>query len=220
MTVSSRHLGASRRALFEELERSALKPLPAEPYVFAAWKECRVGLDYHVEIEKHYYSVPHQLLREKFGRASRRARSRSSTTASGSPRTCARPRTASIRRCASTCRRATGAMPTGRRSASGGRPARSAATPRRWSRSSCGSAHTPSKASAPASASCGSPRRYGRERLEAACSRALEIGARSYSSVNSILKNNLDRQRPATRRGRAGDSARQHPRPHLLPLRR
>ena len=61
----SRHLGASRQALFEELERSALKPLPAEPYVFAEWKECRVGLDYHVEIEKHYYSVPHQLLREK-----------------------------------------------------------------------------------------------------------------------------------------------------------
>ena len=61
----SRHLGASRRALFEELERSALKPLPAEPYVFAQWKECRVGLDYHVEIEKHYYSVPHQLLRRE-----------------------------------------------------------------------------------------------------------------------------------------------------------
>ena len=39
---------------------------------------------------------------------------------------------------------------------------------------------------------------YGRDRLEEACSRALEIGARSYSSVNSILKNNLDRQRPAT----------------------
>ena len=61
----SRHLGASRRALFEELERAALKPLPAEPYVFAAWKECRVGLDYHVEIDKHYYSAPHGLLREK-----------------------------------------------------------------------------------------------------------------------------------------------------------
>ena len=64
-TRMSRHLGASRRALFEDLERSALKPLPAEPYVFAEWKECRVGLDYHVEIDKHYYSVPHQLLREK-----------------------------------------------------------------------------------------------------------------------------------------------------------
>jgi len=62
-TRMSRHLGESRRAQFEDLERSALKPLPAEPYVFAEWKECRVGLDYHVEIDKHYYSVPHQLLR-------------------------------------------------------------------------------------------------------------------------------------------------------------
>lgn len=53
----SRHLGASRRALFDEIERAALKPLLAEPYVFAEWKECRVGLDYQVEIEKHYYSV-------------------------------------------------------------------------------------------------------------------------------------------------------------------
>jgi transposase len=38
---------------------------------------------------------------------------------------------------------------------------------------------------------------YGPERLEAACGRALDIGARSYTSVTSILKNNLDRQRPA-----------------------
>ena len=40
-------------------------PLPAEPYTYAQWKECKLGLDYHVEVEKHYYSVPHQLLREK-----------------------------------------------------------------------------------------------------------------------------------------------------------
>ena len=38
---------------------------------------------------------------------------------------------------------------------------------------------------------------YGAERVEAACGRALEIGARSYSSVNSILKTNRDRQRRA-----------------------
>ena len=38
---------------------------------------------------------------------------------------------------------------------------------------------------------------HGRDRLEAACGRALTIGARSYTSVNSILKNNLDRRRPA-----------------------
>jgi transposase len=37
---------------------------------------------------------------------------------------------------------------------------------------------------------------HGRDRLEAACARALDIGARSYTSVNSILKNNLDRRRP------------------------
>jgi transposase len=39
---------------------------------------------------------------------------------------------------------------------------------------------------------------YGRDRLEAACSRALQIGARSFTSVNSILKNNLDAKRPAS----------------------
>jgi transposase len=61
----TRHLGASRRALFEEIERPALKKLPVGPYVYAQWKECRVGLDYHIEVERHYYSVPHTLLREK-----------------------------------------------------------------------------------------------------------------------------------------------------------
>ena len=60
----TRHLGTSRRALFDEIERPALKKLPVEPYLYAEWKECRVGLDYHVEVERHYYSVPHTLLRE------------------------------------------------------------------------------------------------------------------------------------------------------------
>ena len=61
----TRHLGASRRGLFESLECSALQALPAEPFVFAEWKECRAGLDYHVEVDGHYYSVPHTLLRQK-----------------------------------------------------------------------------------------------------------------------------------------------------------
>ncbi len=59
----SRHLGASRRGLFEQIERTALKPLPIEPYVFAEWRCRKVGLDYHVEIDRHYYSVPHTLLK-------------------------------------------------------------------------------------------------------------------------------------------------------------
>ena len=57
--------GTSRRALFEQLDRPALQPLPAEPYEYAEWKRCRVNLDYHVEIAKHYYSVPHQLIRQE-----------------------------------------------------------------------------------------------------------------------------------------------------------
>ena len=61
----TRHLGASRRDLFETLDRPALKSLPVEPYVYAEWKECRVGLDYHVDVGRHYYSVPHQLLQQK-----------------------------------------------------------------------------------------------------------------------------------------------------------
>src|SRR5260370_15799108 len=60
----SRHLGASRCALFEALDQPALKPLPTAPYVYAEWKQCKAGLDYHVEVAKHYYSVPHALLRE------------------------------------------------------------------------------------------------------------------------------------------------------------
>ena len=61
----TRHLGASRRDLFERLDRPALKPLPLASYVYAEWKQCRAGLDYHVDIGRHYYSVPHQLLKQK-----------------------------------------------------------------------------------------------------------------------------------------------------------
>ena len=59
-----RHLGTSRRALFETLERPALLPLPAEPYAYAEWRRCRAGLDYHVEVHGHFYSVPYRLMRE------------------------------------------------------------------------------------------------------------------------------------------------------------
>ena len=61
----TKHLGASRRELFENVDRPALKPLPQERFSYADWQERRVGLDYHIEVEKHYYSVPHKLLREK-----------------------------------------------------------------------------------------------------------------------------------------------------------
>jgi transposase len=55
-----RRLGVTRRQLLEDLDRPHLKPLPVEPYVFAEWRIRRVGIDYHVDVERHYYSVPHR----------------------------------------------------------------------------------------------------------------------------------------------------------------
>jgi transposase len=60
-----RRLGVSRRALFESVERAALRPLPAEEYEYAEWRLARVNLDYHVEAAGFLYSVPHALIREQ-----------------------------------------------------------------------------------------------------------------------------------------------------------
>jgi transposase len=59
------HLEKSRRALFEELDQPALRPLPARPLEYASYKTARVNIDYHVEFEKHFYSVPHTLIHEE-----------------------------------------------------------------------------------------------------------------------------------------------------------
>jgi transposase len=54
-------LGVSRRQLWETVDRSALKPLPAVPYELGVWAKCTVNIDYHVEVDRHLYSVPYQL---------------------------------------------------------------------------------------------------------------------------------------------------------------
>jgi len=46
----------SRWDLFCQLDRPVLRPLPAQPYCFGDWKTLRVNIDYHVELERHYYS--------------------------------------------------------------------------------------------------------------------------------------------------------------------
>ena len=193
----TRHLGASRRALFDDLERSALKKLPAEPYAYAEWKECRAGLDYHVEIEKHYYSVPHALLRETMWA---RITARTIEVFHRGKRVAAHVRSSSNRQ-HTTVREH---MPSSHQryadwtperiqrqaneigpktSALVGIILRERTHPEQGFRACIGILrHAKS---------------FGRERLEAACDRALEIGARSYTSVTSILKTNLDRKRPA-----------------------
>src|SRR4249920_881876 len=192
----TRHLGASRKALFEELERAALKPLPAEPYVYAEWKQCRVGLDYHVEVEKHYYSAPYQLLRETVWA---RITARTVELFHRGKRVAAHVRSSSNRKhttvrehMPSSHRRFADWTPESlkRRAGEIGRNTstlievilREKTHPEQGFRAGVGILRL--------------AKSHGAERLEAACERALEIGARSYTSVNSILKNNLDRRRP------------------------
>jgi transposase len=55
----------TRKELFENLDRPALKPLPEKPYEYAEWKKATVNIDYHIEVDHHYYSVPYQLTREQ-----------------------------------------------------------------------------------------------------------------------------------------------------------
>lgn len=57
-----RNYGQSRRQLFEKLDRPALRPLPATPFAYAEWKYCKVNIDYHVEVDRHFYSVPQSLI--------------------------------------------------------------------------------------------------------------------------------------------------------------
>lgn len=52
----------TRASAFAELDRPALKPLPLARYYTADWKTCRANVDYHIEVDRHYYSVPYQLV--------------------------------------------------------------------------------------------------------------------------------------------------------------
>jgi len=58
-------LPGSRLEQFQSLEQATLKPLPASPYVYAEWKVVRVHIDYHVDIEGHYYSVPYKWVKQQ-----------------------------------------------------------------------------------------------------------------------------------------------------------
>ncbi len=58
-------LAGCRSSAFEAIERPAMRPLPTARYQFATWTKALVGIDYHVQADEHYYSVPHSLVRQK-----------------------------------------------------------------------------------------------------------------------------------------------------------
>jgi len=191
----TRHLGASRRDLFERLDQPALKPLPVEPYVYAEWKQCRVGLDYHIDVLRHYYSVPHQLLREKLWV---RITARTIEAYFKGKRVAAHARTSSNYQ-HTTLR---DHMPSSHR-------AYAERTPEKLRRQASHigpntgtlvevilrERRHPEQGFRACTGIIRLAKSHSVERLEAACERALEINARSYASVKSILKNNLERRR-------------------------
>ncbi len=194
----SRHLGASRRVLFETIERPALKALPAEPYVYAEWKECRAGLDYHVEIGKHYYSVPYTLLREKLWA---RITMHSVELFHNGRRVAAHVRSSSNRK-HTTVREH---MPSSHRRYADWSPERLTRKAGEIGPHTAALVEIilrerthPEQGFRSCIGIIGLSKSYGAVRLEAACGRALDIGARSYTSVVSILKTNRDRLPPAS----------------------
>src|SRR5690606_38561780 len=52
----------SRRELFERVDRPALMPLPTDRFEPAEWCKARVHEDYHVDVLRHWYSVPFELI--------------------------------------------------------------------------------------------------------------------------------------------------------------
>jgi transposase len=55
-------LPGSRGSVFEALDRPAMRALPPTAYVYGEWKERTVAFDYHIDVDRHYYSVPHALV--------------------------------------------------------------------------------------------------------------------------------------------------------------
>lgn len=189
-----KRLEGSRAKLFEELDRPALRPLPATRYHFATWKTATVNLDYHIEVDHHYYSVPYQLARDavdvrisattvEIFRRGRRVASHLRSSARGRHTTASEHMPESHRRHLE--------WTPGRivRWAEGTGPQTAALVtavmesrphPEQGYRSCLGIMRL--------------GKRYGDERLEAACTRALAASALSYRSVESILRTGLDRQ--------------------------
>jgi transposase len=183
----------SRRALFDELERAVLQPLPPTRYELASWKAAKVNIDYHVEFDQHYYSVPYRLAREA---VEVRATAHVVEVFLRGQRVASHARAYGRRRFMTNPEH----MPASHRAHLEWTPSRLVA----WG-TSVGPAvgelievilNTRPHPEHGYRACLGLmrlARRYGPERLTAACVRALATGGTSYSSVEAILKNGLDR---------------------------
>jgi Transposase and inactivated derivatives len=148
-------LDGSRRVLFEQLDRPAMRPLPATPFEFATWQTAKVNIDYHIVADRHYYSVPHQLVGT---RVEVRLAERTVEVFHRGRRVASHPRSHEPARHTTEA----GHMPAAHREHLAWSPSRlirgasaPARPPRSSSRRSWTPARTPSRDTAPAWASCG-----------------------------------------------------------------
>lgn len=191
-----KRLPGSRQNAFETVDRPALKPLPPTRYEFAEWKRATVGIDYHVELERHYYSVPYHYARqpvdvrstaatvEIFHRGERLA-SHPRSRLPGRHTTAAAHLAPAHQAVAgwNAPRFLDWAAQVGPQTQSVIERLFQARThPQQGYRTALGILRL--------------AKAYGNDRLEAACQRAARLQAISYRSLASILKHGLDRQIP------------------------
>jgi len=187
-------LDATRRELFETIDKPALKPLPSRPYEYAEWKKARVNIDYHIEIDRHYYSVPYQLVKEQ---VDVRITSSALEVLFKNKRVASHPR--DYRQGSFTT--LTEHMPKSHKRYLDWTPSRII----RWAEKNgpktqklvtriLDSRSHPEQGFRSCLGIMRLGKRYSSERLEAACERVLLINAYSYKSVESILKKGLDQQ--------------------------
>jgi transposase len=187
-------LPGCRRDAFEKLDAPYLRTLPATRFVLAEWKRAGVNIDYHVEYDGHYYSVPHALVRQEV--ELRITRSTIEVLAKGR-RVASHPRNPRKGGYSTIADH----MPAAHRAHADWSPGRlmswaasiGPATGELVKRLLMEKQH-PEQGYRSCLGLMRLARKVGHERMEAACTRALAIGAHRYRSVASILEKGLDRQ--------------------------
>lgn len=185
---------SSRRDLFEEIEKPALKPLPVMRYEFAGWKNAKLNIDYHVEFDHRYYSAPYQLVRQP---VEVRATISVVEIFHNGRRVASHRREYGRRRFITDPEH----MPASHRAHSEWTPSRLVGWAASIGPQVAEVADTilrtrphPEHGYRACLGLMNLAKRYGKERLCAACQRALAINGVSYRSVESILKSGLDRK--------------------------
>lgn len=184
----------SRRSLFEALDQPALRPLVEDLYEYAEWLAVRPGVDYHVQVDSRYYSVPHSLVGQ---RLEVRLTATAVEVLHKGRRVAVHARDHGNARYLTLPEH----MPKSHREHHQWSPARFLKWAGDIGPSSLAvvtfqlrSRPHPEHGYRACLGILNLSRRYGRERLELACAHAVALGGRSYQSVASILKQGLDQQ--------------------------